>query len=60
LAVGAAQRSSARPTEVTASMMETEKTMNELQFVTGRASVEEAPSLLQNEISPLKRAKQLN
>ena len=46
--------------QVAASMLETEKTMNELQFVTGLESVDEAPSLLQNEISPPKRAKQLN
>ena len=38
--------------QVAASMMETEKTMNELRFVTGLDSVDEAPSLLQNEISP--------
>jgi hypothetical protein len=39
--------------EVAASMMETEKTMNELQFATGLDMVDEAPSLLHNdEIRP--------
>lgn len=46
--------------QVAASMMETEKTMNELQFVTGLDGVDEAPSLLHGEITKLKRAKQLN
>jgi hypothetical protein len=46
--------------QVAASMMETEKTMNDLQFVTGLDDVEEAPSLLQSEITPRERAKQLN
>jgi DNA repair exonuclease SbcCD ATPase subunit len=46
--------------QVAASMMETEKTMNELQFVTGLESVDEAPSLLQNDITRPVRAKQLN
>ena len=46
--------------QVAASMMETEKTMNDLQFVTGLDSVDEAPSLLQSEVAPPTRAKQLN
>lgn len=46
--------------QVAASMMETEKTMNDLRFVTGLESVDEAPSLLQNEIAQPARAKQLN
>jgi hypothetical protein len=46
--------------QVAASMLETEMTMSELQFVTGLDSVEEAPSLLQNEIAPPVRARQLN
>jgi hypothetical protein len=46
--------------QVAASMMETEKTMNELQFVTGLDNVDEAPSLLQSEIKPPVRSKQLN
>lgn len=46
--------------QVAASMMETEKTMNDLRFVTGLDTVDEAPSLLQNEISQPARAKQLN
>jgi chemotaxis protein histidine kinase CheA len=46
--------------QVAASMMETEKTMNELQFVTGLEGVDEAPSLLQSEVAPPSRAKQLN
>jgi hypothetical protein len=41
--------------QVAASMMETEKTMNELQFATGLDAVDEAPSLLHNnEIRPAK------
>ena len=36
--------------QVAASMMQTEKTMNDLRFVTGLETVDEAPSLLQNEI----------
>jgi hypothetical protein len=46
--------------QVAASMIETEKTMNELQFVTGLESPDEAPSLLQDEqvISKAARAKQ--
>ena len=46
--------------QVAASMMETEKTMNDLRFVTGLDTVDEAPSLLQNEVTPTARAKQLN
>ncbi len=46
--------------QVAASMMETEKTMNDLRFVTGLDTVDEAPSLLQNEIAQPPRAKQLN
>jgi len=46
--------------QVAASMMETEKTMNDLRFVTGLDTVDEAPSLLQNEITQPARAKQLN
>ena len=33
--------------------------MNELRFVTGLDTVDEAPSLLQGDITPPKRAKQL-
>lgn len=46
--------------QVAASMLETEKTMNDLRFVTGLDTVDEAPSLLQNEIAQPVRAKQLN
>ena len=46
--------------QVAASMMETEKTMNELQFVTGLDGVDEAPSLLQSDVTSPTRAKQLN
>jgi predicted nucleic acid-binding Zn-ribbon protein len=46
--------------QVASSMLETEKTMNELRFVTGLDSVEEAPSLLQGDITPPQRAKHLN
>jgi hypothetical protein len=46
--------------QVAASMLETENTMNELRFVTGLESVEEAPSLLQGEVVKRARAKQLN
>jgi DNA repair exonuclease SbcCD ATPase subunit len=46
--------------QVAASMMETEKTMNDLRFVTGLDAVDEAPSLLQNEIATPTRVKQLN
>jgi hypothetical protein len=34
--------------------------MNDLRFVTGLDTIDEAPSLLQNEITPAPRAKQLN
>jgi hypothetical protein len=46
--------------QVAASMLETEKTMNELQFVTGLDTVDEAPELLQGGVAPRARAKQLN
>jgi DNA repair exonuclease SbcCD ATPase subunit len=46
--------------QVAASMLETEKTMNELQFVTGLDTVDQAPALLQNDVVQRKRAKQLN
>jgi hypothetical protein len=46
--------------QVAASMLETEKTMNELQFVTGLDTIDHAPALLQKEVVPRKRAKQLN
>jgi hypothetical protein len=47
--------------QVADSMLETEKTMNELQFVTGLDTTDEAPPLLQSEdVAPRKRAKQLN
>jgi hypothetical protein len=46
--------------QVAASMLETEKTMNELQFVTGLDAVDEAPALLQNEVARPVRAKQTN
>jgi hypothetical protein len=46
--------------QVAASMIETEKTMNELQFVTGLQTPDEAPPLLQDDqvISKAARAKQ--
>ncbi len=46
--------------QVAASMLETEKTMNELQFVTGLDDIEQAPSLMQNEVVQRKRVKQMN
>jgi hypothetical protein len=46
--------------QVAASMLETEKTMNELQFVTGLDAVEDAPALLQTDVARSARAKQLN
>lgn len=46
--------------QVAASMLETEKTMNELQFVTGLDTVDEAPSLLEEGVASPARAKQLN
>jgi chemotaxis protein histidine kinase CheA len=45
--------------QVAASMMETEKTMNDLQFVTGLDAVDDAPELLHNDVVPRNRAKQL-
>lgn len=46
--------------QVAASMLETEKTMNELQFVTGLESVDEAPPLMQSGVGTRTRVKQLN
>ncbi len=46
--------------QVAESMLETEKTMNELQFVTGLQTDDEAPSLLQSDVVPTTRVKQLN
>lgn len=46
--------------QVAASMMDTEKTMNDLRFVTGLDTIDDAPSLLQNDIAPPAKAKQLN
>jgi DNA repair exonuclease SbcCD ATPase subunit len=46
--------------QVANSMLETEKTMHELRFVTGLDNVDEAPSLLQTEITPRAKAKQLS
>jgi hypothetical protein len=46
--------------QVATSMLETEKTMNELQFVTGLDTAEDAPPLLQGGVAPRTRAKQLN
>jgi hypothetical protein len=46
--------------QVAASMLETENTMNELRFVTGLEGVEEAPSLMENEVIQRPRVKQLN
>lgn len=46
--------------QVASSMMETEKTMNELQFVTGFDSLDDSPSLLQGEVVPRAKEKQLN
>lgn len=46
--------------QVAASMMETEKTMNELQFVTDFDRFDDSPSLLQGEAVPPALAKQLN
>ena len=46
--------------QVAASMMETEKTMNDLQFVTGLDTVDDAPELLRGEVIPRTRTKQLN
>ena len=46
--------------QVAASMLETENTMNELRFVTGLDSVDEAPSLLQGDVVKRTREKQLH
>jgi len=46
--------------QVAASMLDTEKTMNELQFVTGLDTADEAPSLLQSEMGSRGRVKQMN
>lgn len=46
--------------QVAASMLETENTMNELRFVTGLESVEDAPALLQGDVVTRTRVKQLN
>ena len=46
--------------QVAASMLETEKTMNDLQFVTGLDTVDDAPELLRGDLGPRPRAKQLN
>jgi chemotaxis protein histidine kinase CheA len=46
--------------QVAASMMETERTMNDLQFATGFDTVEDAPELLHGEVAPRSRVKQLN
>lgn len=46
--------------QVAASMMETEKTMNDLQFATGFDTVEDAPELLHGEVAPRGRVKQLS
>jgi DNA repair exonuclease SbcCD ATPase subunit len=46
--------------QVATSMLETEKTMNELQFVTGLDAIDQAPSLLQNEVVQRKRVKQMH
>ena len=46
--------------QVAASMLETEKTMNDLQFVTGLDTVDEAPELLRGDLDPRSRAKQLS
>ena len=46
--------------QVASSMLETEKTMNELQFVTGLDTVDDAPELLRGDLDPRSRAKQLS
>jgi hypothetical protein len=46
--------------QVAASMLETENTMNELRFVTGLESVDEAPSLLEGDVVKRPRVKQFN
>jgi predicted nucleic acid-binding Zn-ribbon protein len=44
--------------QVASSMLETEKTMNDLQFVTGLDTVDEAPELLRGDVAPRMRVKQ--
>ena len=44
--------------QVAASMLDTEKTMNELQFVTGLDTVDDTPELLRGDLSLRSRAKQ--
>jgi chemotaxis protein histidine kinase CheA len=46
--------------QVASSMLETEKTMNDLQFVTGLDTVDEAPELLRGDVAPRARVKQFN
>jgi hypothetical protein len=46
--------------QVAASMLETENTMNELRFVTGLDTVDEAPALMQGDVVKRPRVKQLN
>jgi hypothetical protein len=46
--------------QVATSMLETEKTMNDLQFVTGLDTIDDAPELLRGDLGPRSRAKQLN
>jgi hypothetical protein len=46
--------------QVAASMLETENTMNELRFVTGLDSIEEAPLLMEGALMKRERATQLN
>ena len=46
--------------QVANSMIETEKTMHELSFVTGLNNVDEAPALLQGEIVRPVKSKQLS
>lgn len=45
--------------QVATSMLETEKTMNELRIVTGLETADEAPSLLQGDVAPPTRVRQL-
>jgi hypothetical protein len=46
--------------QVANSMMETEKTMNDLQFVTGLDTIDDAPELLHGEVGPRQSVAQLN
>ncbi len=46
--------------QVASSMLETEKTMNDLQFVTGLDTVDEAPELLHGNVTARTPVKQLN